>query len=202
MRKKFSAVLLALAALCCNGCSESSPRKDGYDSRSTYSYDPSPTHSDPYPSSTPQSSSYSDTYNSYYNDDYYDDITYEDYLYMYRDEVISEAESVTYQQLARSLDGMEGEFIKVKGQIIQAFDDGDYIIGMIAITDLGYDYYDDLIMFTIPKDFITTRPIEDDIAIMWGIATGFTTYESALGNIRTEPSIGVAKIQVTGKVRY
>lgn len=174
----------------CTGCTFTAPQSPNYNTSSylpqSYQY-----------SSEDDYSSYYETYSDPYQDieQNFENMTYEDYLFLYRDEIIDNAESVTYQELARSVDGMEGELIMVHGQIIQSFDDDEYISGMIAITDLGYGY-DDLVAYTIPKDFLVNRPIEGDIATLWGISAGFTTYESARGDIRTEPAIAAAKIVI------
>ncbi len=188
--RRFFAFIICAAVMLCTGCTFTAPQSPDYNT-STY---------------TPQSPQYSSEYNYYsynepYSDQYqdieqnYDNMTYEEYLFQYRDEIIDNAEIVTYQELARSVDGMEGEYIMVSGEIIQSFDDGDCITGMIAITDLGYGY-DDLVAYSIPKDFLVNRPLEGDIATLWGISAGFTTYESARGDIRTEPAIAVAQIVI------
>lgn len=138
-----------------------------------------------------------------YDYDWVDEnMTYGDFVMLYRDEIVDGARSVTYQQLARSADGMEGEYVKLKGQITQIYDtsDGtyDYYEGMMSITyvpDEYFPYYTDSVLIAIPVSFVSQRPLVDDIITIWGVSSGLTSYETVLGDTRTEPTIIAAKVQ-------
>lgn len=215
--KRISIMTVIFALILCAGCStypqsgysnyNSSP---GYYSSSSSLYDYSS-------SSSTTSSYYDDNYNDY---DYYDDddyysghdedelndllanMTYGDFVCLYRDEIIDGAVNVTYQQLARSTDGMEGEYVKFKGEIIQVIDeyiaDFDCYTVLMNITynyDDYFPYYSDTVMISVIKDFMDMRPLVGDIITVWGISSGLTSYESVLGDIRTVPEIVAAKVQ-------
>ncbi|MCM1276888.1 MAG: hypothetical protein NC299_16250 [Lachnospiraceae bacterium] len=201
-------VLMSVLLMLCSGCSAppssgygssgyssaySSPR---YSSSSTYEY-----------SSTYEPSDYYDDYgydDDWYEDDYswLEDMTYADFAVLFRDEITSEAQNVTYQQLARSTNGMEGEFVKFKGEVIQVlekYEDGyEFYVVMMNITYHGdeyFSYYSDTVMVCIIKDFIDVRPLVDDIITVWGVSSGLTSYQSILGDIRTEPCVVASKVQ-------
>ncbi len=129
-------------------------------------------------------------------------MTYYDFLLKYTDLIVSECETVTYQQLMRSIDGMEGECAKVTGEFSQVLSqnvDGlNCIVGLINITyvnDGYYQYYDDPVYFMIPVEAVSTRPVVGDKATLWGICDGFDTFEMASGALETLPTLATAKVQ-------
>ncbi len=115
-----------------------------------------------------------------------------------RAEVIEEATYVTYQELARSTDGMEGESIIVTGQISQVLEDTSSYEGLINITYIEDDYfayYDDSIYYFIDKNLLSVRLLEEDIVTFYGKSRGLITYESVLGSPITVPCIDVYKVE-------
>ncbi len=115
-----------------------------------------------------------------------------------RAEVIEEATYVTYQELARSTDGMEGESIIVTGQIAQVLEDTSVYAGLINITyveDDFFAYYDDSIYYSIDKDLLSTRILEEDIVTFYGKSLGLITYDSVSGAPITVPGIDVYKVE-------
>ena len=209
MKKVLFMALVTVLTLC-TGCSSSS--RDSYSSPSYSSSYSTLESSSSYSSSEYSSYSTSTDYYDDYNNDYYDwydddydwleDITYADFVILCRDDIIDGAKNVTYQQLARSTDGMEGEYVKFKGEIIQVLD--DYVTDYDCFTVLmnityNYDnyfpYYSDTVIVYIMKDFVNMRPLVDDIITVWGVSTGLESYVGVLGDIKTEPSIVAAKVQ-------
>lgn len=211
-------ILLTILVLCA-GCS--APPSSGYSSSSYSSRYSSSEYSSSSTSGYSSSSTteYSPTYgsspggyndNSYdYNDDWDEDdyswlenLTYGDFVQLCRDDIIDGAVNVTYQQLARSANGMEGEYVKFKGEISQVLEESDgyyeYYTGLIDITyhpDEYFAYYSDTVVFAIPKEYVDIRPLVGDIVTIWGVSTGLTSYETVLGDIRTEPEIIAARVQ-------
>lgn len=184
MKKKLLAIVAALMAVTCSGCGN----------RASSSTQTPPAYNGGNNGNTGGNQA-----NNNVQHDPNEYVTYGDYVIANRDEIISGAKSVTYQQLARSTDGMADEHIKIKGMIAQVYDDGQgFYSGAVAITryeDNYSYYYDDLVLFNIPKEFLSQRPLESDIVTMWGVSSGLTTYETVRGDARTEPSIVVAKVQ-------
>lgn len=133
------------------------------------------------------------------------DMTIYDFLLRYPDLIVKECSSVTYQQLMRSIDGMEGECVKITGefqQVLSQNDNGlDCIVGLINITyvnDGYFEYYDDPVYFMIPVGAVSTRPVVGDIATLWGICNGFDTFEMTTGGLQTLPTLATAKVQFLG----
>lgn len=201
------------AMILCAGCSTSPQSGHSYSSSSYSSSYSTPGYSSDYSSSEYLSSNntstdyyddYNNDYDDWYEDDYdwLDDITYGDFVRLFRDDIIDGAVNVTYQQLARSTNGMEGEYVKFKGEISQVLEENDgyyeYYTGLIDITyhpDEYFAYYSDTVVFMLPKEYVDIRPLTGDIITVWGVSTGLTSYETVLGDIRTEPAIIVAKVQ-------
>lgn len=207
--KRISIIMAAIFAMfLCAGCSTSLQSGHSYSSPSYSSSYGTPEYSSSYSSSEYSSSYntstdyYDDHNNDYDNDDWLNDLTYGDFVRLFRDDVIDGAVNVTYQQLARSTDGMAGEYVKFKGEISQVLEESDgyyeYYTGLIDITyhpDEYFAYYSDTVVFMIPKEYVDIRPLVGDIITIWGVSTGLTSYETVLGDIRTEPAIIAAKVQ-------
>lgn len=189
MKKKLLAIAAALMAVTCSGCGNSS-------SNSTQT---PPAYNGGNNGNNGNAGGNQNNNVQPAPDEY---LTYGDYVRKYRDDIVSGAKSVTYQQLARSTDGMMDEYIKITGQITQVMDhiqDGDnYYAGLIYITyqeDDFFAYYDDPVLYYIPKEILNVRPLEDDIVTIWGLSSGLVAYEAVLGNTNTVPSIVAAKVQ-------
>lgn len=112
-------------------------------------------------------------------------------------EIISNAQSVTYDDLARSTDAMEGSYIKVHGQIQQVLEDDTVYQGLISISyddNPYYSYYYDNILYDLPKQFIDVRLLEGDVVTFYGVSEGLLTYTSAFNIQTTLPSMTVVKV--------
>lgn len=124
------------------------------------------------------------------------------FLLKYSDLIEKESQSVTYQQLMRSKDGLKGDCVKITGEISQVVSDNDNglecIVGLINITHVKngyYDYYDDSVYFVIPVDAVSVRPVVGDKATMWGICNGFYNFEMSNGALDTLPTLATCKVQ-------
>ena len=108
-------------------------------------------------------------------------------------EIISNAQSVTYDDLARSTDAMEGSYIKVHGQIQQVLEDDTVYQGLISISYDDNPYYVN-ILYDLPKQFIDVRLLEGDVVTFYGVSEGLLTYTSAFNIQTTLPSMTVVKV--------
>lgn len=208
MKKKLLAAAAVFIMMICSGCGETSENKD-YDRNAVQNNTPyselgynESSYSEPEQEQHNDYNDYDD-YDDYGDDDWLDDLTYGDFVVLCRDDIINDAADVTYQQLARSTTGMEGEFVKFKGEIIQVVDDTDgnyecYVI-LMNITynpDDFFPYYSDTVIVEVMKDFMNERPLVNDIVTVWGMSAGLVSYESVLGDVKTEPSVIAAKVQL------
>lgn len=114
-----------------------------------------------------------------------------------RQEIVSQAKYVTYQELARSTNGMQGQAITVKGEISQVLEDNEHYEGLINITYVNsdyYAYYTDSIYYMIDKSYMNTRLLQGDVVTLSGQSLGLITYESVLGSPITVPCIDAYKV--------
>ncbi len=88
-----------------------------------------------------------------------------------------------------------GEIIQVLDESSAGYECYSILMNITSNSDGYYIYYTDTVIVNIIKDFIDVRPLEGDIVTVWGISTGFLSYESVLGDIRTEPCIAAAKVE-------
>mgnify|MGYP004616167963 FL=1 len=109
--------------------------------------------------------------------------------------------SVSYEDLARDMDGMSGKYIKVTGQIIQVQDFGDVVQGRISITHEVsdfIDYYTDPILFEMPSGLLNQRLLEDDIVTFCGQSEGYVSYTTIAGADTSAPCIYVSSVDFVG----
>lgn len=114
-----------------------------------------------------------------------------------RQEIISSARYVTYEQLARSTNGLQGEAITIKGEISQVLEDATHYEGLISITYVYNDfmpYYTDSIYYMVDKSCMSTRLLQGDVVTLTGQSIGLITYESVLGSPITVPCINAYKV--------
>lgn len=112
-------------------------------------------------------------------------------------EIAANAVSVTYDQLARSVDGNFGEWVYFTGEIVQVIEYDENYQGLIAITlkDAGlFTYYDDPVYYRLPKLITDVRPLEGDIVTFYGTTGGLYTYTGTDFTKVTVPQIYVAKM--------
>lgn len=113
-----------------------------------------------------------------------------------RRETVANAIAVSYEDLARDKNGMEGECIVVTGQIAQVIETDYLYEGLISITYvydefLGLEYFTDEILYMVPKADCETRLLEGDIVTFWGKSSGLKTYTSVANTSVTLPQISV-----------
>ncbi len=104
---------------------------------------------------------------------------------------------VTYQELARSTNGLFGEDIIVAGEILQVVDNDIWFEGLVSITQNGsgaFEYFTDEIYFIVPKAFFNERILQGDKVGMLGRSAGLYTYNNVLGSPVTVPCILVADL--------
>lgn len=96
-----------------------------------------------------------------------------------------QCKSIDYKKIARDVNGLEGEYFKFTGEIVQDCGDSSY---RINVTKSEYGYYSDTILF-----FFDTgsgdRILEGDIVTIWGVSDGLYTYETVLGSEVTLPGV-------------
>ncbi len=101
---------------------------------------------------------------------------------------------VTYEEIARDKNGLEGEKVTLTGEIIQAT--GDTYRINVTKTSWGYT---DTILFEIDSQSLSQNVLEDDIVTIWGESTGMYTYKSVMGAQITVPRIRAVYLQNNGK---
>lgn len=92
--------------------------------------------------------------------------------------------AVSFEDIARDKNALEGDDVTFTGEIIQVMDD-TYRIN-VTKTDYGYT---DTIIFEIDSDDLEENILEGDIVTIWGTSKGFVSYESVLGEEITVPNI-------------
>lgn len=112
------------------------------------------------------------------------DTSIEDTTFETKKQYKDSCKTVTYEELARDKDMMQGERLCLTGQIVQA--DGKRF--RMEITKKSYGY-DDAIMFDFNTDKIDYNVLEKDIVTIWGESQGSYTYKAVLGNEITVPRI-------------
>lgn len=113
-----------------------------------------------------------------------------------RQETVANAVAVSFEDLARDKNGMEGECIVVTGQIAQVIESDYFYEGLISITYvydefLGLEYFTDEILYKILKADCSSRLLEGDIVTFWGKSDGLYTYTSVANTSVTLPQIYV-----------
>lgn len=104
---------------------------------------------------------------------------------------------VTYENLARNPQKMEGTNVKIMGEVIQVMN-GDFVKAYrVNITKNEYDFYEDTIYLTyVPKTKDEDNILEDDIITIWGTASGDYTYTSVMGASVTVPHVDAEYIEI------
>ena len=179
--KKFIAFITCAAVMLCTGCGIVSESQDNYD-------DPGYTYSKP-KDLIPR------TYDELWDSLYSRSLNWT----ALREEIHANdnARDVTYQELARSTNGLFGEDIIVAGKVFQVAENDIWYEGLISITrngDGAFEYFTDEIYFIVPKAFLSERLLQNDKVGMCGRSAGLYTYDSVLGNPNTVPCILVTNV--------
>lgn len=96
-------------------------------------------------------------------------------------------QSLSYKDIARDKNGLEGEFVTFTGEIIQVVDDNTYRMNVTKEGEYITYYTDAILLYYDIGD--GNRILEGDIITIWGKCGGLYTYEAVLGNNITVPLI-------------
>jgi len=95
--------------------------------------------------------------------------------------------SYTYEELARNPDKYLGDYVKLRGEVIQVMVDGDEYTLRVNITKGRYYWEDPILVTYTMKDSGEDRILEEDIVLMYGMMFGDYTYETVMGAEVTVP---------------
>lgn len=103
----------------------------------------------------------------------------------------ADCKTYTYKELARNPDKVEGEKVKVTGEVIQTLYDSGSVDLRVNITKEGSysTYYTDTIYVVYYPEEGEDKILEDDIITVWGTSHGDYTYTSTIGASVTLPLI-------------
>lgn len=99
---------------------------------------------------------------------------------------------ITFDQIARTPDDVQGQKVKFTGKVIQTVGESGLITIRLAIDD----DYDKVVMATYDSSLVAQRILEDDQVTIYGIANGLFSYEATSGATITVPLIAVEKIDI------
>jgi hypothetical protein len=99
---------------------------------------------------------------------------------------IASAQTIPYNQLEKNADRYDGEVVKYTGQIFQIQEDYGTSVILLAVTNQGYDFWDDNVWIDYDG---TIEGAEDDIITIYGTVTGSKSYETQIGGETYVPQI-------------
>lgn len=107
-------------------------------------------------------------------------------------------ENVSYENLARNPDEIEGKKVKITGEVIQALYSYGSVDLRVNITEWGTysTYYKDTIYVTYYPEDGEDKILEDDIITIWGTAQGDYSYTSTIGSMVTLPLVFAKYIEI------
>ena len=98
---------------------------------------------------------------------------------------------MVYESVARYPQSYNGDFVSVRGKVLQVSDNGGERILRVA----SRGGYRDIVYAVIPETVNTMgNVLEDDTITMYGVCTGVETYTTIMGASVTIPSMRVEKI--------
>ena len=103
----------------------------------------------------------------------------------------SVCKSVSYEEIARDKNALEGQMLTFTGEILQVQGDTYRI-------DISKDDYA-AIIFEIDSDKLSENILDGDIVTIWGESRGFISYESTWSGIITVPNIRAVYIDNKGQ---
>ena len=106
----------------------------------------------------------------------------------------AKCKNVTYEEIARDKNALEGEKVTFTGKIIQV-SGNTYRINVTK----GSWGYTDTILFETDSSSLSQNVLEDDIVTIWGESKGMYTYKAVLGQSVTVPRIQVIYLENHGK---
>ncbi len=99
---------------------------------------------------------------------------------------------ITYNQLARTPDDYLGEKVKFRGYVLQVLEGTTTTTLRIATKG----HYDNILLVDYKSDIISTRVLEDDTIVIYGLSQGLYTYESTMGASITIPYVSVDQLEI------
>lgn len=96
------------------------------------------------------------------------------------------ATTIPYNQLAKNPDNYRGQKVVYRGQIFQIQDSGFGGNMLLAVTDEGYDIWDDNVWVDYDDSFDSA---EDDVVTIYGVVKGEKSYETQIGGETYVPRI-------------
>lgn len=101
----------------------------------------------------------------------------------------SKCKTYNYKDIFRNAEKYDGEYIKVKGKVVQVLEDTLSYNVRLDMTKDKYGFWDDTIYISLIKSNVDTRILEDDIITVWGTLGGLYSYEAVSGATITLPLI-------------
>lgn len=102
----------------------------------------------------------------------------------------------TYEKIARNPDKYKGDYVKIRGEVIQSMEDGNDYTLRVNITPGSYYWSDPILVSYTKQSSSESRILEDDIVVMYGKLAGTYTYETVMGNDVTVPLLFAEYIEV------
>jgi hypothetical protein len=96
---------------------------------------------------------------------------------------------ITYEQLSRTPDKYEGEYVKFRGKVIQVLEGDTEIQLRVAVNS----NYDTILFVEYSPSIVSSRILEDDVVTLYGKSLGTITYKSTNGGPITIPAVLVDK---------
>lgn len=121
-----------------------------------------------------------------------------------KDEVIAElkekCKKYEYKTIFRYAEDYVGKHAKFTGEVVQIMDDSyanssRYVL-RVNVTKDKYGYYDDTIYVVYEPLENSTRILEDDIIVVYGVLNGLETYTTVLGSEITIPRVNSEYIEI------
>jgi hypothetical protein len=102
------------------------------------------------------------------------------------------ATTIPYNQLAKDPEDYKGEKVVYRGQIFQIQEEGSFTWMLLAVTDMGYDFWDDNIYIEYDGEIAGA---EDDIITVYGTVRGTKSYETQIGGETFVPEVRAKYIE-------
>jgi len=99
-----------------------------------------------------------------------------------------------YKSVAREMDGMNGNYYRCSGKVLQVIDDTSYRVDITETDEWGYSDCSEVIVIKF-KNNTGRRILEGDYITVWGQSNGLVTYETVMGSSLTVPSINAKYVR-------
>ena len=108
----------------------------------------------------------------------------------------SEAQAISYKDLARNPDTHMDKSVKYTGEVIQVQEDSGLVGLRVNITKDDYGFWDDTVYVIYSQDILPSRVLEEDIITFYGTSKGLLTYETVMGSTMTIPQIDAQIVEI------